>query len=555
MGRKPIADAIVPQTLAGPDIDNALPTTGKSDSGTKRLVTGTNTIGLSGGGAMNDFNNDGLLDLMTSSWSLDDPIQLLLNKGDGSFKNATGNANIAEITGGLNLICADYDNDGDQDPLILRGAWLNKWGRQPNSLLRNEGEGRFADVTESAGLLSYHPTQTATWFDFNADGNLDLFIGNESNTYDTHPSELYQNNGDGTFSEIGSQSNLTVNQWIKGVASGDFDNDGWPDLYISVLGGKNKLYRNGRNPNNEGWLFEDVTDSAGVGEPIRSFPCWFWDYNNDGWEDLFVGGFNIENVGDITAHYRGLPNTLERPRLYRNNQNGKFDEVALSTGLDECWIPMGANFGDLDNDGYLDFYAGTGDTPLDTTLPNKMYRNNGGRNFQDVTTSGGFGHLQKGHAVSFGDYDNDGDQDVHIVMGGAFSGNRYMNALFQNPGHGNGWIKLVFKGEQSNRNGLGVRLKLTLETPKGPRVIHRTVSTGGSFGGNPFRQEIGLGKATQIDSIEVTWPSSGTRQHFKNIEINQSYTVLEEADELKPNPLKAIYVDRDASNSHKRHHE
>ena len=485
--------------------------------------------GLAGGGAMTDFNNDGFLDLMVSSWSLKDQVHLLINNGDGTFEDQTEAAGILGITGGLNMQYADYDNDGDSDVLVLRGAWLFGAGHHPNSLLRNNGDGTFSDVTESAGLLSFRPTQTAAWADFNNDGWLDIYIGNEQTERDPHPCELYLNNKDGTFTETASQAGITVNAWVKGVSSGDFDNDSWPDLYVSVLDGPNRLFRNKGLDSTGHLAFEDVSGKAGVTEPISSFPCWFWDYDNDGWEDLFVAGYQLGGISAVTASYMGKDSEIETPRIYRNQGDGTFSDVSATAGLEQCWLPMGSNFGDLDNDGFLDFYVGTGDPSMDVIMPNKMYRNDGGRTFQDVTTSGGFGHLQKGHAVSFGDFDNDGDQDVHTVMGGAYSGDRYMNALFENPGNENKWLKLKLVGATSNRSAFGARIHVQIQTPEGPRSIYKTVGSGSSFGGNPTRQEIGLGNAESIESVTITWPTSKTKQAFEDVELNQSYRIHEGA--------------------------
>src|SRR5687767_15342184 len=149
-----------------------------------------------------------------------------------------------------------------------------------------------------------------------------------------------------------------------------------------------------------------------------------------------------------------------------------------------------------------------------------MFRNHGGRVFEDVTTSGGFGHLQKGHGVSFGDLDNDGDQDIYEVIGGWFSGDSYQNVLFHNPGHGNRWITISLEGVRSNRMGIGARLKIRVSTSKGPRDIYQTVSSGGSFGDSSFQQETGLGDATAIESIEVTWPVTGRTQVFRDVAID-----------------------------------
>jgi hypothetical protein len=213
---------------------------------------------------------------------------------------------------------------------------------------------------------------------------------------------------------------------------------------------------------------------------------------------------------------------------------------------------MGANFGDLDNDGWLDFYLGTGNPDLRTLVPNKMFRNAAGESFQDVTTSGGFGHLQKGHAIAFADLDHDGDQDVYANMGGAFTGDVYRNALFENPGHGNRWLKLKLEGVTSNRSAIGARIKVVAMTPAGERTIHRTVSTGGSFGANPLRQEIGLGNATAIQRVEILWPTTGKRQVLEGLQPDHGYHVKEDANtavalDLKPAPFKQ-------ADAHAHHH-
>ena len=180
----------------------------------------------------------------------------------------------------------------------------------------------------------------------------------------------------------------------------------------------------------------------------------------------------------------------------------------------------------------------SGDPAFTALFPNRMFRNAGGKFFQDVTTSGGFGNLQKGHGVSFADLDNDGDQDVHEDMGGAMSSDVYPNVLFLNPGHGNHWLKLQLAGVKANRSGLGARLKLTVKRPGGERVIHRTVNTGGSFGGNPLRQEIGLGDATSITSLEIRWPGSGTVQTLTGLQLDTCYRVREDAKQAEVVPLK-----------------
>ena len=188
---------------------------------------------------------------------------------------------------------------------------------------------------------------------------------------------------------------------------------------------------------------------------------------------------------------------------------------------------MGSNYGDLDNDGFLDFYLGTGDPDLTTLVPNRMFRNADGKFFQDVTTAGGFGHLQKGHGISFADLDNDGDQDIYEVMGGAYSGDNYRNVLYENPGNTNHWITLKLEGVQSNRAAIGARIKVIVTTPGGERTIYKTVRTGGSFGASPLRQEIGLGQAKSIRTAEGFWPVTGRTQTITGLALDGFYKVRE----------------------------
>jgi hypothetical protein len=509
---------------------------------------------LAGGVIMDDFDGDGNLDLMISAWGLRDQLRYFHNNADGTFTERTQEAGLIGEVGGLNLLQTDYNNDGHLDVLVLRGAWFGVEGHHPNSLLRNNGNGTFDDVTEEAGLLSFHPTQTATWFDYNNDGWLDLFIGNETTPGDTNHCELYRNNGDGTFTEVSASLGLDPIGYIKAVASGDYNNDGWPDLYISCRGQPNFLFRNdgpqsaGKSPKGA-WKFTDVAASAGVTEPLYSFPCWFFDYDNDGWLDIFVSGFGIKNVGDVAADYLGQPHRAERARLYHNNHDGTFNDVTQEAHLYKVLLAMSGNFGDLDNDGYLDLYLGTGDPDLSTLIPNRMFRNAEGKGFQDVTASGGFGHIQKGHGIAFGDIDNDGDQDIYASIGGAYQGDFYRNALFENPGHGNHWLKLKLVGVQSNRAAIGARIKVTVDTAQGPRTIYKTVNSGGSFGASPLRQEIGLGRSDSIRSLEIFWPATGKRQTFANLKADTGYRLREgepvigviqlKAFKLPSSPLKA----------------
>ncbi|MFD2100470.1 CRTAC1 family protein [Flagellimonas iocasae] len=493
---------------------------------------------LSGGTCVDDFNGDGYLDIIASSWGLNDQIKYFENDGRGGFSDKTSDAGLEGVTGGLNLRHADYDNDGHMDFMILRGAWLSIFGSIPNSLMHNNGDGTFTDVTKAAGVYSLNPTQTAVWTDVNLDGWLDLFIANEWSEAKQSFCELFLNNGDGTFQNIAKEAGITVPGFFKGVASGDVNNDLYPDLYLSDYDGLNTLYINTTKETGKP-SFKIADESAGVTEPKLSFPTWFFDYNNDGLEDIFVSGYSSSEVLPSEMLLRNLKtNTSEyRPLLYENNGDNTFTEVSLKANLTEPVATMGCNFGDLDNDGFLDFYLATGDPDFFSIVPNKMYRNVRGKSFEDVTYSGGFGHIQKGHAIGFGDIDMDGDQDIYAVMGGAVEGDVFRNLLFENPiGNKNNWINIVLEGKQSNRSAIGAKIIITIEENKRERKIYNTVDSGASFGGNSVMAEIGLGQASIIKKMEIKWPHhSKPVSIFNQVAVNQTIHIVEGGDIQKRN--------------------
>ena len=492
-----------------------------------------------GGVVMEDFDRDGRLDIMVTSSGPADQMRLFHNNGDGTFSDVTNTSGLVGETGGLNLVVTDYNNDGFPDVLVLRGGWMGKHGHYPMSLLRNNGDGTFDDVTEEAGLMSLHPTQTAAWADYDNDGYLDLFVGHESSKDDPNPSQLFRNNGDGTFTDVAADLGLANLGYVKGVAWGDYNNDGRPDLYVSVLGSPNHLFRNDGLAGGKSWRFTDVTNKAGVAAPIQSFATWFFDYDNDGWPDIFVAGYSSESMQDVGAFEIGRPFHAETPRLYHNNHDGTFTDVTREMHLDRAILTMGASFGDLDNDGFLDVYLGTGEPSYEALLPNRMFRNDGGRRFLDVTTSGGFGNLQKGHGIAFGDLEGTGHEDIFEEMGGALPGDSYQSTLYHNPGHNNHWITLRLEGVKTNRAAFGAKICLMVTTKHGSRRIFRTVGYGSSFGGNPLEQHIGIGDASTVDRIEVSWPTSGLSQVFNQVPVDRRLIVREGVQQLQsyPSPL------------------
>ncbi len=490
-----------------------------------------------GGCIVDDFDGDGLLDAFMTNLDPERGPGLFINRGDGTFDERSGSAGLAGQVGAANATHADYDNDGDLDVLLLRGGW--EWAKRP-SLLRNRGDGTFEDVTASAGLIAPIACQSGAWADYDNDGFVDLYMAGEFDRRHPDPrnlGRLYHNNGDGTFNDVAASAGVLNQLWGKGAAWGDYDHDGDPDLYVSNNAEPNRLYRN----NGDG-TFTDVALALGVTEPLSSFACWWWDYDNDGRLDLFVCDFG-NRLSDVIRSHLGQPTLGERPRLFRNEWPGGFRDVTTEVGLDRVLVCMGSNFGDLDNDGYLDIYLGTGRAEYRYVVPNVLFKNVDGRRFEDVTTSSGTGHLQKGHGIAFADWDRDGDLDIFLEAGGATPGDRAHNVLFQNSGHGNHWLTIRLIGEKTNRAAIGARVRVDLPGPGG-RVEsrHREVTSGSSYGGNPFSLTIGLGPAPRVLQLQVDWPTSRTRQEFHDVPIDRAIEIVEGRDafrvlDARPIPL------------------
>jgi hypothetical protein len=499
-------------------------------------LVGLNRYNMAGGAVMDDFDGDGLLDVVTSTSDPTERMALFRNLGDGTFEERGESAGLGNQYGGLYCVQADYDNDGWLDLFVPRGAWFGQPVRP--SLLRNDGRGGFVDVTRDAGLIAPMNSGAAAWADYDNDGWLDLFVCCER-----QPCRLYHNRGDGTFEErahlagIRSDSDADDNgePWCKGASWIDFDNDEDPDLFLNHLKGLGRFYRN----NGDG-TFTEISRLVGIDGPEKGFSCWAWDYDNDGWLDLFASSYDFTPAEIV----RGLIGESHAPlpgRLYRNVGGEKFEDHARDAGIDAAYSAMGSNFADFDNDGYLDFYLGTGEPTFSTLVPNRMFRNVQGRRFAEITASAGTGNLQKGHAVACGDWDRDGDVDLFIQMGGAVPGDRYHDILFQNPGQGNHSLSIRLIGKRTNRSAIGSRIKAVVAGPEG-NTVYRHISSGSSFGANTLEQTIGLGKAEAIATLEIHWPTSGTTQTFHDIPAGQLITITEFDDTLhgiepKPIPL------------------
>lgn len=499
---------------------------------------------IAGGVCIEDFNGNGRLDIVTTSYGLDHQVRYYVSDGKGGYDDQTEAAGLKGIVSGLNIECADINNSGYPDLFITRGAWLGVNGRHPNSLLRNNGDNTFTDITLDAGLYEEAPTHSAAFADITGNGYVDLFVGNESGggwmggahgdelPEVSFPSSLYLNNGDETFTRIEIES-LKVDGFVKGSAWGDINNNGWPDLYVSVMGEQNKLFVHRGLDENGLPQFEEIAEQAGVSMPQFGFPVWFWDYNNNGLLDILVLTYDVRNImwtaEEVARERMGLSVYAEHSRLYKNMGDETFLDVTEEANLDVVMFAMGANFGDVNNNGYPDIYVGTGAPDPKAIIPNRLFLNDGKGRFHESTFKSRVGHLAKGHGVSFADLNGNGALDIYIVLGGAFEGDHFPNALYKNQFVPENWLTLILEGTNSNRQGIGARVEAVYRNDDAFKSFYRTVSTGGSFGSNNSRVHFSFEMPVgNVDSLKIHWPAGGGMQVLTNVATNRVLTIRED---------------------------
>jgi hypothetical protein len=498
---------------------------------------------MAGGVGIFDYNNDGLLDLyFTNGARLPDFDKsqskffnrLYRNNGDGTFSDRTMESGLAGSNYSMGVAIADYDNDGNQDILVT--------GANGFQLFHNNGNGKFKDVTQEAGLLRTHPelakgfSVSAGWFDYDNDGNLDLLVVNYlkwnpsidpvcetkgirsycvPDAYAGLPNLLYHNNGDGTFTDVSLPSGF-LDQIGKGmgVAFGDYDNDGFVDVFVA-----NDTLRNFLFHNNGDGTFTESGVLNGVAYPengkrVAGMGADFRDVNNTGYPDIFETAM----LGDVFPYFRNLG-------------NGSFEydsfpsHIARVTGRLTAW---GTGIYDFDNDGWKDIFTANGSI-LDNSeaingvpfrLANSLMKNNRDGTFSDVSLGCGKDFLAANahRGAAFGDLDNDGQVD--IVTSSLNSNPEILMNRTKNENH---WLLVNLIGTRSNRDGLGAKLKLT--TANGAQFNHATTAVGYASSSDK-RVHFGLGKASKADKIEISWPS-GVRQIVADVPANQVITVRE----------------------------
>ena len=494
-----------------------------------------------------DYDNDGWLDIyFTNGNRLDahwPPGQaptshLYKNNRDGTFTDVTAKSGLGRTGWQTGVCVGDYNNDGWDD------LFCCFWGH--NILFHNNGDGTFTDVTQKAGLTQeqYRWGAGCTWLDYDRDGRLDLFVCNyikldpatippaDHTTYcqwkgipvmcgprglpgDTNL--LYHNNGDGTFTDVSEKSGIqkTGPRYSITAVSYDFDNDGWPDIYVAVDSEPSVLLHN----NHDG-TFTDIAVMAGCaysdnGHEQAGMGVAVADYDCDGWLDIFK-----TNFADDTCN------------LYHNNGDGTFTDVTFASGIgiNNRYVAWGCGFVDYDNDGWPDIIQVNGHVypeidkyNLGQTFknPRLVYKNLANGRFQDVSSTMGPGITERysSRGAAFGDYDNDGDVDALIL-----NLNDPPSLLRNDGGNVQNWIKLKLIGAQCNRTAIGARARVVTGKHSQIDEVHSGTSV---MSQSDLRLHFGLGKAETVDLIEVKWPTTQKVEHFTQVKANQILTIRE----------------------------
>jgi len=474
---------------------------------------GLDKIGANRGTAVFDIDGDGYLDVMLASNH--GGMNVYRNNGDGTFTEVTQGSGLEREVETFGVAVGDYNNDGFDDVFITRmGFYVGH-----SKLYRNNGDGTFTDATAEAGVGLWGPQFTAQWVDYDCDGNLDLFVCcNLGNVFDRKtPNLLFRNNGDGTFTEVSREAGLHTISPTTGAAWGDYDNDGYPDLFLSNGVGRAQLFHNNGNG-----TFTDVSREAGVDVLAFGGVSLWCDYDNDGWLDIVQFVWSPEPDVLYTLFHGNGPPDGHPMRIFHNNRNGTFTIKNRELGLTGCWGTMSGNVGDYNNDGNLDLMLGNGDPHMDHTQPAILLEGDATGKFKDVTFAAGLPYTGKGHGVNMADLNGDGRLCLILASGGAYPGDLLPNSVFRPKTLPGNYLNVRLVGTRSNRNAVGARVMLLA----GGRTQHRLVSGGTGFGYLPYEQHFGLGPLRAANLLEILWPS-GTRQSIERPPINTTIRITE----------------------------
>ena len=502
------------------------------------------------GAAFIDYDNDGWQDIFLASGTRLDGLppnvtstnRLYRNSGNGKFSDVTERAGLVRTGWAQGVCVGDYENDGFDD------IFVSTYGK--NTLYHNNGTGTFREVAEKAGVSNNRTRwgSGCAFLDYDRDGYLDLFVASyidldlkTAPLPETGPclykgvtvacgppgltggiNMLFHNEGNGTFTDVSEKSGITKTNgtYGLGVLTGDFDNDGWSDIYVANDSAPAALYHNNKNG-----TFTDIGIEAGCafsidGKPQAGMGVSAGDYDRDGWLDIFKTNFS----GDTSS-------------LYHNTGKGTFDDATFSAGmgLNTRWLGWGCGFVDVDNDSWSDIFLVNGHVyPEVERLTSEagyaqtkvLYHNLGNGRFADVSDKVGepVKKPNASRAAAFGDYDNDGDVDVLIN-----SVNALPELLRADSSNQNNWLTIKTIGVKSNRNGIGVRIKCVTEDGS---QIDEVRSGGSYYSQNDLRVHFGLGKNQLVKILELHWPS-GQVDTLKNVTANQIITVKEKTGIMK----------------------
>ena len=455
------------------------------------------------------------------------------NNGDGTFSDVTLEAGVPGTGYSLGCVWGDYDNDGFPD------LFVTQYGR--NVLYHNNGDGTFTDVTEKAGVAGlefgtlFH--SAAIFFDYDRDGFLDLYVGGyveygpdspqscivygvqttcAPSAYQGTPANLYHNNGDGTFRDVTKEAGLYQPRGKNlAVGAADYDNDGWPDLFVANDGVVAYLYHNEHNGTfKETGLLSGIA-VAGNGKTMAGMCISLGDYDNDGWLDLYISDWQGNS-----------------DHIWKNSGKGYFDEVSDDVGITrptKDHLSFGGGFFDYDNDGWLDLFIANGHvfpfihkvfSDVQYQQTNSLFHNDGNGKFVEVTQRAGdaFKTAALGRGVAFADFNNDGFMDLVVANDGASP------SLLMNSAHNsNHFINFKLVGNKSNRDAIGARVRIKAN---GMNQI-REIQSGGSYmSQSDLRANFGLGKASVVDEVQITWPA-GSVQEFSNLQADKFYLIEE----------------------------
>jgi hypothetical protein len=480
--------------------------------------SGTGRLALGRGAAWGDFDNDGSDDILVGAERA--PFRLLRNCRDGTFEDVARNMGLVDPEG-LGCYAAqfvDYDNDGFQDIFLTSNGW---GGGGRLFLFHNDRGKRFRDVTNAAGLAEPVNAFGSSWADYDNDGLVDLAVA--AGIVDPAAGDrirLYHNEGNGKFREVGEQAGLTQKaRWIS-ICWGDYDGDGRQDLLATSYDSGPFLFRNlghGR--------FEDVSQRAGTRNSQHAYTCEFLDFDNDGKLDIFVSTYPEGDYKTMVASKisHGVGDHSQHQLLFRNNGDGTFRNVTEEAGITGWYGAMSSQTGDLDNDGFDEILLGTGNPALDWCEPKVILHNNGKGQFADVAESSRLVHFGMLHGMALSDYDDTGNLSLFGSFGGFYWGSRETSRLYRNLASGNMSLEIHLVGTRSNRDAIGAKIAALA----GQRTIYKWVTGGSGFGsGNSRCVHLGLGQEKQVKHLQIEWPS-GQRQSFQFIEAGQRIEVTE----------------------------